>query len=198
MFSLENQFQEIANVKIENLRLKKHLAEVKSTHENEKKWLVEEMNAAKLSQRKSEFLQVQDKLLFNKLQNDLDKLRKENENLKIELNKKGGQNLNTNDNLNVTQLLSKLGALNKSNQTSADLLLKQKESLIRLENENVQLKQKNAKLMGRNKFFPPSVTDVDAGIQNKIKRLEDTMARNIQMLKMEFEAKKLQVRNDCT
>lgn len=201
MLALEHQLKEIVNIKVDNLRLMKELDEIRSAHENEKKWLTEQMTAAKLDLQKSEFVQVQDQIIFGKIRNEfeqsIERLTKENENLKIALNKTDTKNSNSDE--RTRQLQTQLAALHKTNQTNTDLVAKQRESLTRLEKENFELKQHNGRLMAKNNIPSPLVkegTPVETGIQQKIKRLEDVMTKNIQQLKKEFQFKTNDMRND--
>lgn len=201
MLALEYQLKDIVNIKVDNLRLIKELEQVRSVHENEKKWLTEQMTATKLDLQKSEFVQVQDQIIFSKMRSEfeqsIERLTKENENLKIALYKKETKNSNSDE--HVRQLLSQLAALHKTNQNNIDLAVRQRESLNRLGKENFELKQQNGRLMGKNNYASPSVMEgnpVETGIQQKIKRLEDVMTKNIQELKKEFQCKTNEKRND--
>lgn len=200
-----DQLKETARVKMENLRLLKELDAVNAAHKNEKSRWDEQMNAAKLSLQKSEFLQVQDKTTFNKMRNEFEQrieaLNAENAKLKIELNgkeaSKSAKNVQSDDSLHLRDLQSKLGALHKNNQINSDLIRKQNVSLMRLQNDNIQLQRRNRPVFAKeNVWFPPPARDVETGIQKKINRLEDVMTKNIQMLKKEFGSTKLEVRNE--
>lgn len=197
-----DQLKEMANVKMENLRLLKELDSVNAAHKIEKILWDEQM---KLNLQKSEFLQVQDKTIFNTMRNEFEQrieaLNAENEKLKIELNgkeaSKSAKNVQSDDSLHLRDDQSKLGALHKNNQINSDLIRKQNVSLVRLQNKNIQSQRRNHPLFAKENFwFPPPATDVETGIQNKINRLENVMTKNIQMLKKEFESTKLEVRNE--
>lgn len=203
MLALEYQLKEIANVKVDNLRLIEELKEIKLAHEKEKKWLDEQMKSAKLEQQKSEFLHDKDKLIFKAIRNDLeqgnDDLNTEIEHLTAALNKreddiKAAKNLNSDEKSLVRELLLKLEDLHKDNQFGTELILKQNESLHRVNKQNLQLKRKNHKLTVNNNFLAQAVDDVESGIMKKIRRFEDDVVHKFRQLKKDVETKKIEVR----
>lgn len=167
MFSLQHQFEEITNVKVENLLLMQQFEDVNAAHENGKKWFAEQMKAAKLDLQKSKFLHSEEKKIFTKMHS--------------ELQERLDNSIATNQ-----DLLTKLEAANKSNQNSTDLIVRQTEALNYLKAENLQLKRKNNRLRDENNSY---IDEIEIGMNKKIKRLEDNMSKSIQMLKNELEVR---------
>lgn len=167
MLALEPQLQDIANVKVENVLLKKELEEVKTAFDNRKKWFEEEMKAAELAQQKLKLQQMEEKKLFNHIRSEFERRIKQ-------------------FSASNQDLLAKCEVLHKNNVDSTDLILRQNESLNRLKKQNSQLKRRNYKLINKNKF----AERIDNGIKRKIERLEDDISKNIKMLKNELQVRR--------
>lgn len=202
-FAIEHQLKEIADVKVENLRLMEELKEMKLAHEKERKWLDEQMKAAKLEQQKSEFLHTKDKIIFKAIRDNLEQGREdlstELEHLTLELNRRMDdfnvtKSINADEKSLVQELLVKLEDSHKVNQSSTELILKQNESLNRLNKENLQLKRKNHRLAANNDLWAESVDHVESGIMKKIRRMGDDFAEKFSALKKKVEKKKVEVR----